>query len=122
MARERIALLLLMLVALMSMQQMNALMMQLYSERYYLRRQLLYEAVQLSGPVRRRKRKERCPRKFWIRPGRTTVWWEGFVKGLVIEGEWRENFTMSRVNFYKLCNELRGFIARKKDNCHAYSH
>ena len=113
MAREMAALLLLILIAVISMQQMNALMIQLYIERYHIRRQLLCEAIQFSGPTRRRKRKGRRPRKFWVKPGRTTVWWDNFVKGVVVEEEWKETFKMVRVNFYKLCDELRGIIERK---------
>ena len=36
----------------------------------------------------------RC-RRFWIRPGRTSVWWENFEKELVLPEEWHENFRMS---------------------------
>ena len=55
---------------------------------------------------RRRKRKQRSARKFLVRPGRTTVWWDGFAKGIVVEEEWKENFRMSLVNFLKLCNNF----------------
>ena len=41
------------------------------------------------------------------RAGRTTVWWDGFAKGIIVEEEWKENFRMSLVNLLKLCNELR---------------
>lgn len=30
--------------------------------------------------------------------------------------EWKENFRMSKDNFYKLCGELRPFIERKVTN------
>ena len=43
--------------------------------------------------------------------GRTTVWWNGFAKGIVVEEEWKENFRMSRVNLLKLCNDLCVFSA-----------
>ena len=39
--------------------------------------------------------------------GRTTVWWDGFAKGIVVEEEWKYIFGMSRVNLLKVCNELR---------------
>ena len=51
--------------------------------------------------------------KILVTPGRTTVWWNGFAKGIVLEEEWKENFRMSRVNFLKLCNELRVYIGRR---------
>ena len=34
-------------------------------------------------------------RKHWIRPGRTSLWWDNFVNNTVVLDEWRENFRMS---------------------------
>ena len=34
-------------------------------------------------------------RKQWIRPGRTSLWWDNFVNNTVVLDEWRENFRMS---------------------------
>ena len=48
-----------------------------------------------TGPIRTR-RERRRPRRFWVRPGRTTVWWDNFVAGIVVEEEWKENFRLSR--------------------------
>ena len=107
------AVLLLILTALVALQQMQALMLHLYIERYKFNRQLLCEAIHFSGPCMWRRRKQRSARKFWVTPGRTTVWWNGFAKGIVLEEEWKENFRMSRVNFLKLCNELRVYIERR---------
>ena len=42
------------------------------------------------------KKGERRKRRFWIRPGRTSAWWDGFVSEIVLPEEWRENFRMSR--------------------------
>ena len=61
-------------------------------------------------------RKERRQRRFWIRPGRTSAWWDNFVSDVVVEEEWRENFRMSKQNFYKLCDELRPHIQKKTTN------
>ena len=47
------------------------------------------------------------PRGFWVRPGRTSAWWDNFVGGIMIEEECRENFRMSRGSLYKLADELR---------------
>ena len=66
-----------------------------------------------TGPIRTR-RERRRPRRFWVRPGRTTVWWDNFVAGIVVEEEWKENFRLSRGSFYKLCNELRVYIQRQE--------
>ena len=60
-----------------------------------------------------RKRKDR---RFWQRPGRTSVWWLNFVRQVVIPEEWRENFRMSRENFLNLCDQLRPFLLRQRTN------
>jgi len=57
-------------------------------------------------------RKQRKPWEYWIAPGRTRAWWDNFVSGNVLPSEWRNNFRMSRDNFYKLCNELWPFITK----------
>ena len=70
---------------LVALQQMQALMLHLYIERYNFNRQLLCEAIHFSGHVYRRRRKQRSARKLWVKPGRTTVWWDGFAKGIVLQ-------------------------------------
>ena len=57
--------------------------------------------------------KKCCPRRFWVRPGRTSAWWDNFVNQIVIAEEWRENFRMSRGSLYELANELRPYIEGK---------
>lgn len=46
-------------------------------------------------------------RRFGIRPGRTSAWWDNFVNEVVVAEEWRENFRMSRRNLLKLSELLR---------------
>ena len=48
--------------------------------------------------------------RFWVRPGRTSAWWDNFLNQIVIEEEWRENFRMSRRSLYKLADQLRPYI------------
>ena len=52
-------------------------------------------------------------RRFWIRPGRTSAWWDNFVSQTVVPEEWKENFRMPRSSLLKLSEELRlyGFAA-----------
>lgn len=52
-------------------------------------------------------------RRFWIRPGRTSAWWDNFVNEVVIPEEWRENFRMSRASLLKLSELLRPHIEGK---------
>lgn len=49
-------------------------------------------------------------RRFWIRPGRTALWWDNFVSGLVVPEEWRENFRMSQSSLLSLAEMLRPHI------------
>ena len=54
------------------------------------------------GPTMRIKltnRQHHRNRRFWIRPGRSNAWWSNFLAQKVINGEWKENFRLSRENF-----------------------
>ena len=55
---------------------------------------------------RLRCRRESQERRFWTRPGRTSVWWNNFADQVVIPEEWKENFRMSRDSLYNLAEEL----------------
>eukprot|EP00117_Sycon_ciliatum_P040060 scpid101329/ scgid29504/ len=46
------------------------------------------------------KAKRRC----WIKPGRTSLWWDNISSGVSFPQEYKENFRMKKVNFEKLCN------------------
>ena len=46
----------------------------------------------------------------WIRPGRTSLWWDNFVQGEVDDRAWRENFRMSKDSIVALSEELRPYI------------
>ena len=52
----------------------------------------------------------RRTRRFWVRPGRTSAWWDNLTAGIAIEEEWKENFRMSRSSPYSLAEELRPYI------------
>ena len=52
-------------------------------------------------------------RRCWIRPGRTSPWWDNFVSQTVVPEEWKENFRMSRPSLLKLSEELRPYIEGK---------
>ena len=59
---------------------------------------------------KRLKKKPARPRRFWVRPGRTSAWWDNFVSQIVVPEEWRENFRMSRESLNSLAEELRPHI------------
>lgn len=63
---------------------------------------------------RRRTNKARQPRRFWVRRGRTTAWWNNFLAWVVVEEEWKENFWMCRTNFMNLYSELHEYIQKKE--------
>ena len=54
------------------------------------------------------------PRRWWVKPGRTQAWWDGFVKNIVPLEEWKDKFRMSRAPFFSLCDLLRPYIQRQK--------
>ena len=59
---------------------------------------------------RRKIRKIRRKRRWWVAPGRTDNWWIRMTSGEAPPEEWNKNFRMSRENFVELVNELRPFI------------
>lgn len=61
-------------------------------------------------------RQNRRQRRHWIRPGRTSVWWDNIRNGVSLEAEYKENFRMRAQNFYKLCAELRPYITKRETN------
>ena len=108
-------LLFIVLVNLLLIQKLNLVMIREYTTIYHQRRQILCQLALFNGiKHRRRTMKRRRHRRFWVRPGRTTAWWDNFVTGIVIEEEWKENFRMCRTNFNKLCSELHEYIQREE--------
>ena len=56
------------------------------AKRYYQRRRLICELVGFSSHQMKEKiKKRRKCRKLWIRPGRTSLWWDNLRTGLSIE-------------------------------------
>ena len=53
-------------------------------------------------------------RTCWVRPGRTSAWWDNFENDIVLPVEWRENFRMGKENFCKLCDELAPYLERQR--------
>ena len=57
--------------------------------------------------------KGRKRRRFWIRPGRTSAWWDNLFNGVMVEEEWKENLRMSRESFNELCDLLGPYIEQQ---------
>ena len=77
--------------------------------------EFLVEKVQRNNQHREKSR-ARKPRKAWIRPGRTSQWWNNFMNGVMLEEEWKENFRMSKSTFFTLSDAVRPFLVKQCTN------
>lgn len=66
-----------------------------------------------SLPKRVKRRYIRKKRLHWINPGRSSEWWSNIRQGKTVDSEWKDNFRMSKVNFYKLCDLLEPAIKKE---------
>ena len=57
------------------------------------------------------KKRPRKKKRFWIKPGRTNLWWRNMKEDKCLEEDCKKNFRMSKVVFLKLVDELRPFIS-----------
>ena len=111
--RQLVSLLLGLLSSLIACIQSHFMLLNL--QAYYVRKRLniiwlLSPPVLRTGTVKRLNRRPATPRKFWVRPGQTSAWWDNFVNQIVVPEEWRENFRVSRDSLYSLAEELRPYI------------
>ena len=111
MAKRELVILAILLSCLLVLQQINQAVMIEYSRLHHQRRLLLMQLMDTTP--RKCPRRVRRQRRFWIRPGRTSLWWDNFLNGIVLEEEWKENFRMSRVSFFNLVGLLRPYIERQ---------
>ena len=100
--------------ALVSCVQVNIALISLHAD--YVRRRINpMKSIALFDsrkPVKQL-RQEQKPRRFWVRPGRATAWWDNFRVEIVIAEEWKEIFRMSRDSLYHLADELQPYIQGK---------
>ena len=70
--------------------------------------------VQIADSNKRRikKKKERKPPRYWVRPGRSNIWWTNIWNNEGTLEEWRKNFRTRKVSFYMLCEELRPHLTK----------
>ena len=111
-----VAVVLIILLCLISSLQLNANLLYLNTVIYNQRKTICSQIATAPNKIKKKRRKERRSRCFWIRPGRTSAWWDNFVSDVVVAEEWKENFRMSQQNFYKLCDELRPHIQKQVTN------
>ncbi|XP_012673802.2 putative nuclease HARBI1 [Clupea harengus] len=120
MADYRLVFVLHKLLSLLGLLQQNLLLLSYYDEQQmivdnHIRHMLLDQPRRAT----RRETRRETRRKFWVRPGRTSSWWDNFVNGVVVDNEWRENFRMSRTSLVALSEELRPYIEGQKTNMRA---
>ena len=52
------------------------------------------------------KKRPRKKKRFWIKPGRTDLWWRNMEEGRCLEEDWKKNFRMRKAEFLKLVDKL----------------
>ena len=96
--------------------QLNLLLMNHLMLTHSRRMGFLKALLHFSPPClgfRRRLQKKKRPRRFWIRPGRTSAWWDNFESNSMLQEEWKEDFRMSWSSLVKLSEILRPYIEGK---------
>ena len=73
-------LLLCVLSGLATILQMQSSILQEITDAYVARRKLLLKIEILSNKPARKVKKARAKRRFWVKPGRCSGWWNNFFK------------------------------------------
>ena len=50
----------------------------------------------------------------WVKEVQTSAWWDKFLTKKIPEYEWRDNFRITQIRFYELCDMLRPWLQKKK--------
>ena len=97
--KKAVAVLVSLLASLMSVYQLNCLLLFLNPSVYHRIVKQVSQTITFSrqnfsskGKVCEKRRQGR----YWVRQGRTRVWWDNFVNEVVVPEEWKENFRMCR--------------------------
>ena len=97
--KKAVAVLVSLLASLMSAYQLNCLLLFLNPSVYHRIVKQVSQTITFSrqnfsskGKVCEKRRQGR----YWVRQGRTRVWWDNFVNEVVVPEEWKENFRMCR--------------------------
>ena len=49
----------------------------------------------------------------WVRPARTSAWWDNLLVGKMVKEEWYENFRMTKPSFMILWDKLRPYLTKR---------
>ncbi|XP_051800748.1 putative nuclease HARBI1 [Acanthochromis polyacanthus] len=93
-------------VTLLSLLQQNLLLL----NHHRVEQTIIEDTLRHFMDTPRKRTRRTTRRRFWVRPGRTSSWWDNFVNGVVLDEEWRENFRMSRTSVVAFMEELRPHI------------
>ncbi|XP_060780364.1 putative nuclease HARBI1 [Neoarius graeffei] len=89
-----------------------------FAQKYLARRHKILQAFCDVNTLQLRQRKPYMERRFWVRLGRSSAWWDNFVDQVVVAEEWYENFRMSRSALIhlseRLCLQLEGTTTRMR--------
>ena len=117
--KSAVVLLVASLASLTALLKLNMAIISLTKLAYRRRRNLLVNTMER---MKRRRvfrsqtllatKNRRGRRSMWERPGRSKIWWNNFLNGIVVANEWRENFRMTRDTFMTLTEELRPFLEK----------
>ena len=111
-----VAVLISLIASIVSCIQLNIAMLNSHAD-YMKKRMNIVRLLSLpltkTAIVKRLGKKRQRKKRFWIRPGRTSAWWNGCIGEIVVPEEWRENFMMSKVSMKRLAEELRPYIEGK---------
>ncbi|XP_060781021.1 putative nuclease HARBI1 [Neoarius graeffei] len=77
-----------------------------FAQKYLARRCEILQAFCDVNTLQLWQRKPYMERRFWVRPGRSSAWWDNFVDQVVVAEEWYENFRMSRSALIHLSERL----------------
>lgn len=50
-------------------------------------------------------------KRFWIKTGRTNLWWCNMIEGRCLEEDWKKNLRMRKADFMKLFDKIRPNIS-----------
>ncbi|CAL9700980.1 unnamed protein product [Knipowitschia caucasica] len=85
-------------------------------QRVYRRQKNIEYLRQILQPLPKRKK---IIRTIWVKPGRSSRWWDDFEHGRVDDKAWTEMFSMSKESVVALSEDLRPYIEGKATNMRA---
>ena len=89
--RNRIGMIVVVLVLLLVTYQLNCILYNSYTATYYKQHEKLLQLIALVS-ANKNHRKPRKPQEFWVAPGRTRARWNNFVEENMPPSEWGNNF------------------------------